>query len=68
MTEPEYNVIVRAKSRPHSMRAAINAMCAHCMGGTSEAMATGWRQDVDGCTATDCPLNGLRPRIRRMPA
>lgn len=43
------------------LRASINAFCKWCIydpngGGGS------WRQQVEACTATDCPLYPVRPK------
>lgn len=44
-----------------SLRAAVNAMCKSCIydpiggGGT-------WRQQVEACTASRCPLYPVRPK------
>ncbi len=49
--------------RKPSMRGAINAMCKRCLydpiGGRGS-----WRQQVEACTVTDCPLYPLRPTSR----
>ena len=49
----------RAKKRP-SMRSAINAFCKGCIYDPSPGLGT-WRQQVEGCEVTDCPLYPLRP-------
>ena len=50
----------KAKDGKPQRQAAINAMCASCIfdpdgGGGS------WRQQVEACTSTGCPLFELRP-------
>ena len=50
------------KSRP-SMRAAINAMCKGCVYDPESGLGT-WRQQVEACRITDCPLWPLRPKSR----
>jgi hypothetical protein len=47
--------------RTTSMRAAINAMCAHCMGCNAEHMESGYKDDIKNCTSTGCPLHPFRP-------
>ena len=42
------------KKRP-SMRAAIDAMCKHCIYDANSGAGT-WRQQTEGCTSTTCPL------------
>lgn len=44
-----------------SLRAHINAMCAHCMGCTPGHMERGFREAIRGCTAPQCPLWPVRP-------
>jgi hypothetical protein len=57
----EYNPILRAMAKPKSMRAAINAMCAACMGCTVDHMERGFRREIRNCTAPHCPLFNFRP-------
>ena len=46
------------------MRAAINAMCKQCLyDPRAEGLGT-WRQQIEACTATDCPLYAYRPTSR----
>jgi hypothetical protein len=40
---------------------AIKAMCAHCVGCTREHLEPGFRDDIRGCVAKDCPLWQFRP-------
>jgi len=47
------------EKRP-SMRAAINSKCKDCIYDPLAGLGT-WRQQVGGCTSTDCPLFLLRP-------
>lgn len=47
------------KARP-SMRKAIDAKCKDCIYDHFSGLGT-WRQQVEGCPCTDCPLWELRP-------
>ncbi len=60
-SSPEIGACFGPKSRKKaSRRAAITAYCKWCL---YDPGARGtWRQQVDGCTATDCPLYPVRPR------
>jgi hypothetical protein len=49
--------IDKAARHPTSLRMAINAMCAQCMGHPD----TGWRQAIRSCTAPHCALFRVRP-------
>ena len=58
----EYNPIKKLnKTKNHSLRAHINAMCAHCMGCTMDHMEPGFSQEIRNCTAPNCPLYAVRP-------
>ena len=57
----ECNPILRAMTKPKSMRAAINAMCAACMGCSIDHMERGFRHEIRDCTAPHCPLFRFRP-------
>lgn len=48
------------KQKRPSMRAAINAFCRECIVDPHPGNGT-WRQQVQDCTATHCPLYPLRP-------
>ena len=61
---PEHNPIVRAQSKPKSLRAAIDAMCAACMGCTIEMIEPGFRNEIRNCTSHHCPLWTHRPYQR----
>lgn len=43
-----------------SLRAAINAKCRDCIYDPQAGLGN-WRQQVTGCTVTDCPLYPVRP-------
>jgi hypothetical protein len=43
------------------LRAAINAKCKDCIYDPLSGLGT-WRQQVEGCTCTDCPLWPVRPK------
>ena len=49
--------------RKPSMRRAINAKCKECIYDPIGGNGT-WRQQVEACTAPDCPLYPLRPVSR----
>jgi hypothetical protein len=55
------NPIVKFHSVPHSRKAAINAMCAMCMGCTATSLEAGFRNMVKNCASTSCPLHAFRP-------
>lgn len=48
--------VAKAARNPQSLRLAINAMCAQCMG-----ECPGWRNEVRHCTAPHCALWNVRP-------
>lgn len=45
---------------PRSMRKAINAKCKDCI--FDSCVPGTWRQQVEDCTITDCPLWNVRPK------
>jgi len=47
--------------RRHSFRRAIDAFCRYCIYDPRGGVGT-WREQVDACPATDCPLFPVRPR------
>jgi hypothetical protein len=65
----ENNPVKRFFDNPNGFRAAINAMCATCVGCTAEKqgagfknhMEPGFRTTIKECVVTSCPLQGLRP-------
>jgi hypothetical protein len=60
-TTSEHNPIIRARSKPTSMRAAIDAMCAQCMGCSEQMIEPGFRNEIRDCSAPHCPLWLHRP-------
>ena len=58
---PEHNPLIRAQGKPKSLRAAVNAMCAACMGCTAETIEPGFRDEIRNCSASHCPLWLHRP-------
>ncbi len=59
---PDHNLVRRASRNPVSRKAAIEAMCFQCMGGTAESLPDpGWKNDIRHCTARDCALWPHRP-------
>ena len=53
----------RRLSRP-SRKTAIDGMCKHCIYDPFSGLGT-WRQQVESCTATGCPLWSVRPLSSR---
>ncbi len=49
-----------------SMRKAINAKCKDCIYDPKSGLGT-WRQQVEGCTSTNCALYPLRPVSKKEP-
>jgi hypothetical protein len=43
-----------------SFRAAVNAKCRDCIYDPLAKMGA-WREQVEACTATGCPLHSFRP-------
>ena len=43
-----------------SLRAAINAMCKSCLYDPGNGNG-GWREQVQGCSSSNCPLHPVRP-------
>ena len=43
-----------------SLRAAINAMCRGCLYDLGSGNG-GWREQVRGCSSSNCPLHPVRP-------
>ena len=43
-----------------SLRAAIDAMCKSCLYDPGNGNG-GWREQVQGCSSTSCPLHPVRP-------
>lgn len=60
-TRPEHNPMVRNLGNKTSLRAAIDAMCAHCMGCSTDEIEPGFRDDIRNCSAPGCPLWNFRP-------
>ena len=68
--KPETNPVKRFyKNGKKGWRAAINAMCAHCMGcsthlqgpGFVDHIEPGFRVQIRDCSSPGCPLHHLRP-------
>jgi len=47
----------KAARCPNSLRLAVNAMCASCVGSPDR----GWRVEIRNCTARNCALHPHRP-------
>lgn len=43
-----------------SLRGAINAMCRSCLYDPGNGNG-GWREQVEGCSSSNCPLHSVRP-------
>lgn len=43
-----------------SLRAAIDAMCRSCLYDPGNGNG-GWREQVEGCSSSNCPLHPVRP-------
>lgn len=50
----------RGRPRKRGLRAAVNDYCRWCIYDPASGLGT-WRQQTQGCTATDCPLWPVRP-------
>lgn len=61
---PEYNPVVRNIGNSKSLRGALDAMCAHCMGCTADHIEPGFRESIRDCSAPACPLWQFRPYQR----
>ena len=48
------------------LRARVDAHCVSCV--YDELLLGTWRQQVEGCTVTDCPLYDVRPKSRSIAA
>ena len=57
-TIQKLNPLEKAKLKPTSFRAAINAKCYECEG---EDFDPGWRGRIKDCIVPGCPLYPLRP-------
>ena len=60
------NVLDGATDKPkkRSMRAAINAYCKECTYDDAFKGGGTWREQVEACTVTKCPLHEFRPKSR----
>lgn len=65
-SQPITNPVVKNLGNQTSMRTAINAMCAYCMGCTKDNREPGFIQNVRECTSYDCPLHHFRPHQPRI--
>lgn len=48
------------RPKKRGLRAAVNDYCRWCIHDPASGLGT-WRQQTQGCTATDCPLWPHRP-------
>ena len=60
-TKPIHNPCVRNTGNTRSLRLAIDAMCAHCMGCTVGHREAGFVGEVRHCASSSCPLWNFRP-------
>lgn len=58
---PIHNPYVRNIGNLTSLRKAVDAMCAHCMGCTASHMEPGFKHEIRHCSAPHCPLWEFRP-------
>lgn len=52
--------VVERETAKSGMRGKINAKCCDCIYDGAEHGS--WRQQVEACTASDCPLYTVRPK------
>lgn len=57
----EHNPLARFDPLRDGRKAAIEAMCAACMGCTSEKAEPGFKRAISECTSKQCPLWTFRP-------
>lgn len=57
----ENNLYVKNIGNTRSLRTALNAMCAHCMGCNADHMEPNYKKDIKHCTSEGCPLWAFRP-------
>jgi hypothetical protein len=55
-----------SKVKTRSLRATINAKCRECIYDPIAGGGT-WRQQVEACTSTNCPLWPVRPVSATVP-
>jgi len=53
----------KVRANPKSIRASVNAKCYDCQGQDADPS---WQWRVGNCTATDCPLYGVRQHQRML--
>ena len=57
----EHNPLARFNPLRDGRKAAIEAMCAACMGCTPEEAEPGFKRAISECTSKQCPLWTFRP-------
>ena len=57
----EHNPLARFNPLRDGRKAAIEAMCAACMGCTLEQAEPGFKRAISECTSKQCPLWTFRP-------
>lgn len=68
-TNPVKRLFNADRTRKKGLRAAVDAMCSHCVGctateqgdGIPDHMEEGFRITVKKCSAVGCPLHHVRP-------
>jgi hypothetical protein len=60
MSNKREKLIAKLLKKP-GRAAAINAMCVNCIYDPDALGCGSWRQQVEDCTSTDCPLYKYRP-------
>ena len=58
--KPETNPILRFQAQP-TLKRAVAAKCAECMGCTPKALAEGFRKEIRDCSSKTCSLWTFRP-------
>ena len=60
MSTRDHNPISRYQKHP-TPKNANNAMCATCVGCTSDHLELGFKEDIKNCSRHDCPMYKKRP-------
>lgn len=55
----------RPRPRHPSLRKAIDEMCKSCIVDPTARGVGKWREQIEACTARECPLFKVRPKVRR---
>ena len=58
------DIINQILARSSGLRGKVDSNCVYC---TYDDQANGtWRQQLEACAVTECPLHSVRPRSYRM--